>query len=216
MRQPFEIKDQGSSDLCFGCAVSSAAEELLGEPCDEAYSYAAGRAASGKPISSRGLRPFDALWGAIRYGVLPKSKSPYSLASHSRDFLANIDNWESCAKDVAHPFGSLRKLGGFEDVLARADSESIVVGIYWQPEWRGSIMGEVSEFSTWEPHEMRVLGSVDGMIALQDSKGTGSGDSGVWLMTSFAAKAMYHAYSLRAKRESRTSALLHTALRYGR
>lgn len=211
MITPLEIKDQLRTDICTGCVISSIAEEYVGEPCEEAYSFAAGRKAS--PIKRKyGVPARFALWGAIKYGVLPKSKSPYSLASQSRDFLEKYENWEPLMKDVIYPFGSARKIRGFDAIAKATEETSVFMGLYWQSGWTEDPYIEkfTYEFSKMEPHEVRVIGYLNDHLIIQNSKGPNKGDNGLWYMSRNVAKAIDHAYILSPEKKSCIVNLLET------
>jgi len=192
---PLEIKDQANTDFCLGCAISSIAEEYVGEVCDESYSYAAGKRYSGKPINARGLNVKDALMGAIEYGVLPKSKSPYSIATHSRDFLANWNNWKDLQKHVVYPFGSFSKVKNLDVALK---DTTVLTGIFWQGLWNSDIIiSEVQDSHKYEPHEVRIIGKEKDTYIIQNSRGVDVGHNGLWYMKDDALKYIHHLYILK-------------------
>lgn len=213
MIQPLEIKDQLTTDFCTGCVISSIAEEFVGQICDESYSYAAGRQAS-LWKDAYGVKPGFALWGAIKYGVLPKSKSPYSIASQPRDFLGNWKTWEPLLKDVIYPFKSVKKLNGFDEIAKATETTSVFLGIYWQAGWEDPyIEGFKYEFNTMEPHEVRVIGVLNDHLIIQNSKGSARGDHGLWYLSRDCSRAISHAFTLSKEETSLLSNLLEICLK---
>lgn len=214
MKSVLEIKNQLHTDFCVGCAIASDAESIVGELCEESYSFVVGRKMSFKKLKDRGLQPTPALWGAIKYGVLPKRFSPYSIASHSRDFLADFNNWSDLQKYAVYPFGSFKSVGkDFETIYNTAKTESLIVGLYWQPEWnKNPIIDNIHSFSKYEPHEVRIIGVKDDKIVIQNSKGSDKGDNGLWYMSGFAAKAIQHAYILSQEKRSLIENFINTIL----
>ena len=205
-----EIKNQGNTPFCTGCVIASIGEHSVGEPCDESYSFAAGKKMSF--ISSRnGLRPEFPLWGAIKYGVLPKRFSPYSIATHEEDMLANFENWKDLQKHAVYPFNSLKRIRGFNAIAEEALINPVMIGVYWQPEWNKSpYIDSVYSSSKYEPHEVTVIGVVDGRLVIQNSKGIEKGDQGLWYMSSFAGKLISHAYALSPEKKSFIHNLIQT------
>ncbi len=194
MIEPLEIKSQLSTDFCVGCAISSIAEQFLWETCDESYSFAMGKRYSKEPLSKRGLNPKDALMGAIEYGVLPKSKSPYSIATHSRDFLADWKNWQEVEKFAIKPFGSFKKVKDLDEALK---STTVLAGLFWQGGWNnGIIISDTPESHKLEPHEVRIIGKVDGKYVVQNSRGADIGDGGLWYIDKSGLKYIHHLYTL--------------------
>jgi hypothetical protein len=191
---PLEIKSQSNSDFCVGCVISSIAEQFLGETCDESYSFAMGKRYSREPLSKRGLNPKYALMGAIEYGVLPKSKSPYSIATHSRDFLADWKNWQELEKFAIKPFGSFKKVKDLDEVLKYT---TVLTGLFWQGDWNnGIIITEIPNAHKFEPHEVRIIGKADDKYVVQNSRGTEVGDNGLWYMDKTALQYIHHSYIL--------------------
>lgn len=189
-----EIKNQEDviTDFCTGCVISSIAEEYTGEPCDESYSFAAGKLISEQPILQKGCPPKSALRAAIEYGVLPKSKSPFSPQTHSRDFLADWRNWQPYQSFTVKPFGSFYKARDWDKVLEKT---TIFAGIYWQSEWdKNPIISTDVGFHKLTPHEVRIIGVKDGMYVIQNSRGSDKGDQGLWYLPKGAKKYVNHAY----------------------
>lgn len=177
MIAPLEIKKQvgATSYFCTGCVIASIAEPYVGQPCDEAYSFAMGRKVSGKDLY--GLDPKSALRGAIRYGVLPKSKSPFT-GKEPREFLQDWRNWEPYMRFAAKPFASFRRT--FTPTFDQRNV-TYMAGIFWQAEWDNSpYIESMGEYNKFTPHEVRILGEKDDYYVLQNSRGTDVGDGGLW------------------------------------
>jgi len=194
--RPLEIKNQQRTDFCVGCVVASIAEEYVGEPCEESYSYAMGKRYSGQPLKQRGVPAKAALMGAVEWGVLPKSKSPYSTATHKRDFLADWHNWEKLQTFAVKPFKSFYRVQGIEKVLEKT---SIDVGLYWQKGWSSNAFISDKGKDNWNklsPHEVRCIGIKDGFLVLQNSRGSDKGDNGLWYLPKEAYNMIIHKYYL--------------------
>ena len=57
MIEILDIKNQEFTDFCLGCVISSVAEQYIGEPCEESYSFAAGKKQSGQSLETSGIPP---------------------------------------------------------------------------------------------------------------------------------------------------------------
>ena len=135
--------------------------------------------------------------GAIEYGVLPKSKSPYSIATHSRDFLADWKNWVELERDAQKPFGSFRKVKNLEESLKHT---SVLTGLFWQGVWNNGIMiTGIPDSHRYEPHEVRIIGMKNDQYIVQNSRGTEIGDGGLWYMDKSGLKYIDHSYALSEK-----------------
>lgn len=197
MFTPLEIKDQRKTDFCFGCVIASIAEQYVGEPCEESYSYAMGKRYSEQPLKKRGVPPKAALMGAVEWGVLPKSKSPYSTATHERDFLADWRNWEDLQQYAVKPFKSFYKAKNIESTLKQT---SLVIGLYWQGQWdKNSTMYPVESPHTFEPHEVRGIGFKDELLIIQNSRGEDIGDKGLFYLPKESYNVISHIYYLSPK-----------------
>lgn len=197
MIRPLEIKIQGLTDFCTGCVISSIAEEYIGEPCDESYSFAMGKLASGEPLYRNGCPPKSAILGAIKYGVLPKSKSSFTVKEQERDFLADAKNWEQFRQFAIKPFGSFHPAFNWDSILEKT---SIFAGIYWQGEWDDNpIIPEDGGFHKLTPHEVRIIGKDNGRYVIQNSRGRDIGDQGLWYLPEGAKKYIFHSYYLDPK-----------------
>lgn len=174
-----EIKNQKNTDFCLGCAIASCGEFLIGEPCEESFSYAMGKKYSGQDIAKQGLPVKAGMLGAIEYGVLPKSKSPYSIDNHSRDFLADWRNWEDLQKFAVKPFKSFKKVKPFTyDYKYPA-----IIGIFWQLDWSSghSITAKNSDsWNKFSPHEVLGIMNLEDKLVIQNSRGQVVGDKGLW------------------------------------
>lgn len=186
MISPLEIKQQLSSDFCVSCVITSIAEEYVNEPCEESFTQAFANKYVGQKPDEWGLNGKQAIMSAIEYGVLPKSKSPYSLGTHSQIFLENWRNWMDVMGFAVKPFHSFRKVKDIEKALEKG---SVQIGIYWQGEWDdNAIIPVKNDFHKFEPHEVRGIGMKDDMLILQNSRGIGIGDNGLF----YLPKEMYN------------------------
>lgn len=196
---PLELKNQGKTDFCLGCVIASVAEEQIGEPCEESYSYAMGKRYSGQSLKTRGVPAKAALMGAVEWGVLPKSKSPYSTATHTRDFLADWRNWVGLEQHAVKPFKSFYKT---KDIAGTLKFTSLVIGLYWQKDWSSSpyiTTKHIDKWNKYSPHEVRGIGLKDNYLVLQNSRGEEKGDKGLWYMPPEAYNMINHIYYLSPK-----------------
>lgn len=176
---PLEIKDQHRTDFCYGCAIASAAEQFVGEPCEESFSYAMGKKVSGQPLSQRGVPPKAALRAAVEYGVLPKRYSPYSIATQDRDFLADWRNWEGLQKFTVKPFRSFHRVYNIHEELMKT---SLIAGLFWQGQWIQEYLEPVPNPHTLEPHEVRIIGEQTNYWIIQNSRGVAAGNKGLFCL----------------------------------
>jgi hypothetical protein len=197
MFAPLEIKQQLSSDFCVSCVIASIAEEYLGETCEESFTQAFANKYSGQKPVEWGLNAKQAIMSAIEYGVLPKSKSPYSLRTHSQEFLEDWRNWKDVMDFAVKPFRSFRKVRNIEKALERG---SVQVGLYWQGQWDDNAIIPIEEdFHKFEPHEVRIIGIKDNMYIIQNSRGEKIGDKGLFYIPKEMKKVIRYAYQLSDK-----------------
>lgn len=193
-----DIKNQEKTDFCLGCVISSIAEQYVGEPCEESYSFAAGKKYSGQNLEKSGIPPKSAIMGAIRYGVLPKKHSPYGIATHSRDFLANWDNWKDLEHLAIKPFKSFYKVK-VGDIPEKLNYTTLIMGLYWQSGWSKNPVITSQGKETWNklaPHEVRVIDVKDDMLVIQNSRGKEKGDNGLWYLSKEVYTMIDHVYEI--------------------
>lgn len=198
---PLEIKTQGRTDFCLGCVISSVAEQYTNEPCEESYSFSAGKLESGQSLVTPGIPPKAALLGAIRYGVLPKKDSPYGIATQERDFLANWDNWKNLESSSLKPFKSFYRVR-LKNIDKALERTTLVAGVYWQSSWDESPYINTDKKDEWNkmaPHEVRIIGKKDNYLIIQNSKGKDVGDNGLWYLPKEAYNMINHVYELSPK-----------------
>ena len=198
--KPLEIKNQKLTDFCLACVISSMAEQYVGEPCEESYLFAAGKKVSGEPLLKAGVSPRNLIAAVIEYGVLPKRRSPYSLETHDRNFLADWKNWEDLKYRSIKPFKSSFRVRGFDKVIEtmKSHNTTLLCGLYWQHFFNKGILidhnGE--ETNNLAPHEVRIIGVSNDQLVVQNSKGLESGENGIWYMTRNGFKFVQHLYAL--------------------
>jgi len=168
MFKPLEIKRQLKTDFCYGCSIASAAEQFVGEPCEESYSFAMAKKVSGQSLKQWGVPPKAALLAAVEYGVLPKKHSPYSIATHNRDFLADWKNWQDLEKYTVRPWKSFHRVYNISQEL---QTTSVIAGLFWQGQWTGEYLEPVPTPHKFEPHEVRIIGEKGNYWVIQNSKG---------------------------------------------
>jgi hypothetical protein len=194
-----EIKNQGVTDFCLACAASSHAEQIIGEPCEEAFTFAYAKKVSGEPLLKAGVSPRNLLRAAIKYGFLPKRLAPYSLDNRDRNFLADWRNWEPYLDKAIKPFNSSFRVRGFDRMVQvmREQKTPILAGLYWQAHWgKSPIIDSFGEFNKLAPHEVLFKGLQDGRIVIQNSRGKEKGDNGLWYLDRQAFAAVDHTYAL--------------------
>lgn len=193
------IKDQGETDFCLACVISSNAEAITSVLCEESYLFAAGKKVSGEALDIYGVSRVNLITAVIEYGVLPKEYAPYSITTHDRDFLADWNNWVLMKNQAIKPFKSSFRVRGFDNAIRTMKelNTPLVCGLYWQAHWEESpIIDSLGEFNKLAPHEVLLVGERDGRIVIQNSRGTDVGDRGYWYLDKKAFRAVDHIYCL--------------------
>lgn len=197
-----EIKNQERTDFCLACVISSIAESVIGEPCEESYLFAAGKRVSGEPLEISGVSPRNLITAAIEYGVLPKRYAPYSIATHNRDFLADWNNWRYIKRSAVKPFKSSYKVRTLSKALELLNNGTpLLCGLFWQAHWNDSpYIDSLGEFNKLSPHEVLLIGIKDGRIMIQNSVGLEKGDKGIWYINKeIFNKVRHHIFCLSEK-----------------
>ena len=195
---PLEIKSQKETDFCGSCVISSIAEEIIKEPCEESYLAAAAKKISGEPLKIRGISPGNLITAVIRYGVLSKKHAPFSTTTHERDFLVDWNNWKDLERYAIKPYRSAVRVRGFDEAIRQMQKHntSLMCGIYWQAHWTTPDIETLGEFNKLSPHEVRILGAEDDKLILQNSRGIEKGEGGIFRLGRNAFPAVHHMYRL--------------------
>lgn len=180
--RPLEIKNQAKADECIPCALASIGESVIGKLIDPLFTYE-----KAKDDFFAGLIPDVACQSVINDGFqLQAGGEPVKVFKdykviNSIPFFFNI-------------FAGIKKvlLDKKKDVLA---------GCYWQPEWDklpGGIIDGMYQNLKLFPHAFKVFGLVEKngimYLVVQNSKGTGVGDSGIFYFPESIAKKFSFAY----------------------
>lgn len=142
---PKKIEDQDNSDLCTAFASTSVTEDQEGIEMSPEFTFAMTKEIEGD-FATWGADLRSACKSHTKIGALPKVESPFSLATHSRDFVANWTNWPQELKNKAaiHKKQNYFSVEGpydlFDDIRAslwgyRLELRSIMTGVLWRPEW---------------------------------------------------------------------------------
>lgn len=192
--KPF-IKDQQDTDFCTGFTVAAVSEDQEGIELDPLWQFAKTKELMGDLGWGADLR--EACKSAIKFGSLPKAKSPFNL-DKGREFLADWKNWPKELEPFAenHLKKSFFKADGpydlFDNLRAtlwqnRAYGRSIVAGCDWQEYWliaRNGIVPVTVPKGAVTPHALKLRGqkTIEGKpyIVAQLSSGEGVGDKGLF------------------------------------
>lgn len=87
------IYDQGASDFCGGAASATVTELQEGEPMSFEWIFAVAKKLSGDPVDSFGVDLRSICKVHTKLGSLPRDKAPFTIETHSIDFLRDIKNW---------------------------------------------------------------------------------------------------------------------------
>lgn len=191
--KPLEIFNQYDTDMCTAFVATSIAEDHFGIKLEPTYLFAKSckeRKSTDKYMDIKYLRN-----AIIKYGILPKYISPFSIDTHNRDFLVNWNNWPVNLDKFAYKYHAslLERIWGFMsnfDLIRGAlykTNKPIMAGIYWQQEWDKQKDGIISSrFQDYKyfPHAVKVIGqkNINGEIYLvvQNSRGENVGDKGIF------------------------------------
>ena len=148
---PKRILDQKDSDLCTAFASVAASMDQEGVELSPEFTFAMTKKIEGD-WHEWGANLRDAAKSHVKIGALPKELSPFSLATHPRDFIANWDNWpfELQEKAAAYRKQAYFSVEGpydlFDNIRAslwkfRLELRSIWTGALWRLEWTRAVDG---------------------------------------------------------------------------
>lgn len=195
---PLEIKNQRGTDFCASCVISSIAEEYTHEVCEESYLAAAAKFYSKDPIEKYGVSPRKIISAVIKYGVLPKKLAYYGIDDKDRNFLVDWNNWKFLERFAIKPFNSSVRIRNFDEAIRQMEkyNTSLMCGIFWQAHWNSPYIETLGEFNKLSPHEVRIIGVKNDKLILQNSRGLGEGENGIFYLSREAFKAVNHIYRL--------------------
>lgn len=199
--KPLGIKQQFTSDLCGPCALAAIKEDLIGVEVSPEYSQARIKQIQGD-YKIRGADPRSICKAATKFGFLLQSDSPYKINEKNRDEVSNPSNWDRQYDEKASVLRerSFFKLDGYwnkhdsvrsvlyQHYLAE-NKRTVLAGIRWQSEWTsapGGVIPLANKGSSSYDHMVKIFGQkvIGGKpyLKIQDSRGTGSGDSGLYYL----------------------------------
>ena len=181
--EPIRIHSQLLPDECTASALTAIAEDVIGKPLDDNYTFSF-------------INDSD-------FGVVPSKAVESVLINGFKDFDGNI----------YHPFESykgkwnLSFIGiSFFDCLRKTmweEKKSLFCGCYWQ-DWSNPICEWPKEPLNLFPHAFKVFGqkTINGVIYLmiQDSRGENKGDKGIWYMPEETVNKFKFAYKFNEKK----------------
>ena len=193
--EPLEIKDQKDSDMCTAYASASVSEDQEGTILEPSYTFARGKELKGS-IEGWGLDLRTICKASVEFGFLPKSKSPFSLETNDRDFLADWNNWPSTLDSWSrqHRKYSYFTVDGQKDMfdsiratlwLNKDEQRSILTGVLWHQEWTDAPEGIIpkEQGTPMFGHAFKVFGQkeIGGEIYLVAQLSNGMiGDKGLF------------------------------------
>lgn len=197
------IEDQRSKadtidDMCTAYALTSVLEPQEGVQLDPGYSFAKGKQREGH-YDTFGLDLDDIGMGAVKYGALPISKSPFP--DKPRSFVANWNNWPVLYDEYAkeHRQAAMLWVHGPNDTFDNIRCAlwllknlpeprrraGILAGSYWYPQFNNAPNGVIQPLYFAEPgghaHRIRSQKIINGIphIGVQNSYGLSTGQNGL-------------------------------------
>ena len=154
---------------------------------------------------SYGANLRDACNALVKYGSLPRNKSPYTLmegkpTDKDRNFLANWLNWDKALDFIASKYklGTFFAVNGAYDAFDNCRSAlyqnkdtshaGVLFGLNWRPEWTFAPNGVISDSSYTTPtsngHCVQFVGQkiINGVpyLVLPNTWGEGYGEKGFY------------------------------------
>lgn len=188
-----------------------------GDDFDELYQMAKIKQIRGE-YKSFGANLHDAAMALVKYGSLPRSKTPFTfgtgkITDRNRDFLANWLNWPSALDQIAaqHKVGSFFNVDGAGDTFdnirsalwlnaSKSQGYEVMFGLNWRPEWTyaaGGVIDEAYSSSAGNGHCIKLIGQkmIGGVpfLVLQNSWGKQYGDGGLYYVSRRVINAEFKA-----------------------
>lgn len=176
------VLDQGNTDYCTAFATDLASSYQEGiEPCPE-WGFAASKYLSGdKDEWGQDLR--SACKRHVKLGMLPKIYSPYSLKTHTDDFLRDYDNWpDLTSKTLFHAKKTFFKVSGpyssYDNIRATMIKLKIApfIGLLWSWSLSDTELKDIKDNGFG--HAVCVVGYNSKGLIIQNSAGESAGDGG--------------------------------------
>lgn len=82
-------------DECVGETVADLIGNIIGQPCDAGFSYAAALKVSNMAPTTAGSVPYSGMLGGLVYGALATNKEPFDATTTSELYEANFGNYQS-------------------------------------------------------------------------------------------------------------------------
>lgn len=150
-RKALFVKDQGNTNICGGCSISTAKSFQDGIDFSEEYSYATIEEIIGRK-NTQGVDPRSAMEGGHKIGFLPKHLAPFTWRSHGEAYISDWLNWSEALDAEAQKYAepSYFKVDGPRDhfdnirtALWNARDENAIVNAFsrWYSEFNESSRG---------------------------------------------------------------------------
>jgi hypothetical protein len=91
----------GDNNFCVGFTVSDVVGNIIGQPCDLEFSYAAGLHVAGSTPTTLGEDPTCGMLGAAIFGALPVSLETFTSQTTSQLYTANFANYTPFQRSAA-------------------------------------------------------------------------------------------------------------------
>jgi hypothetical protein len=204
------VKDQGDSDMCaaFSATTISEVQEMV-ELCPE-YAFAKAKQIEGS-IEAFGTTLRTICKVLTKVGTIEAKDAPFSLATKTRDFLADWENWPSNLdiKAAIHRKKTYATCKGqydaFDNIRAtlwlnRAKKQGVIMGVVWGWPISQAILDNVSPDGFG--HAVPVIGfcTIEGVpyLKIQNSAGLAAGKQGIQYLSREVANyfvGQYGAYT---------------------
>ena len=186
----FPVKHQRTSDFCSAFTAASMAEYQDDVEFEPSYNFAKSKEISGD-INEWGQDMRSAMKAGVKFGFLPKNKSPESLSSKSVEFLRDPKNWDRELDSIAAIYkkssffvieGQYNSYDNIRAAIYRFKKERQVVAIGLKWAW------PLSDTFLEEPenkgygHMLYAYGWNGDYLLARNSYGSGVGDVGTHLI----------------------------------
>lgn len=139
-RNPFE---------CVGLSIADIVGNTTKSFFDPDFNYSLGFYLPNKIPADAGIIPYDAVLGAIAYGLLPVSAETFNAQTMGELFVANFNNYISDQKKLALQFAQngVRFLNYFEDYPAYLQKyqQGALLTLQWYPSFSNPFNGILTE-----------------------------------------------------------------------
>src|SRR3990167_2434244 len=150
--EPLKIYDQKDTDFCTGNGIAGVTSLQEGMAASPEYQIKAIKEVRGE-YKEWGADTRSACKSAVKFGSIPYDQSPFKMGEHSRDEIANWNNWPESYDDIAKQY---RKRSYFRVDTGRFDvfdnirtalwaNKDLKCGVFtgaiWRPSWQNASGG---------------------------------------------------------------------------